>query len=150
MQYLTAPNSDLELLRVRLETILEHPLCFVQHILFPSSVYITSIEHNDEIEEENFYLIYQIKKDRGGMPQAIIQFLQIPIRFRGKGAGSKVYRFLENLLRAQNCYSITLEARVNSLNPKDNSVGFWGKQGFVPGVHYAFDDENFPMVKRLQ
>lgn len=150
MQSLTAPNSDLELLRESLESLLEQPLCLIDHVLFPGSVYLTSIQHNNEIEEENFYLIYQIKKDRGGLPQAVIQFLQIPVRFRSKGTGSKVYRLLEDLLRAKDCYSITLEARVDSLNPKDNSVGFWGKHGFVPGVHYAFDDENFPMIKRLQ
>lgn len=149
VHYLIAPNSELEILKTRLESVLEQPLCFVQHVLFPGSIYITSIEHNNEIEEENFYLIYQIKKDRGGLLQAVIQFLQIPIRLKGRGLGTKVYRLVEDLLKAKGCASITLEARVNSLNPKDNSVGFWGKQGFVPGVHYAFDDENFPMIKRI-
>lgn len=149
LQYLTAPNTELEEFQVALENLLEHRVCFVHHVLFPKSVYITSVDHNNDIEEENFYFIYEIKKDRGGLLQATIHFLQIPIRLRCKGLGNKIYRLLEELLRKQGCTSIFLEARVNSLNPKDNSVGFWGKQGFVPGVHYAFDDENFPMLKRL-
>ncbi|AEF94202.1 GCN5-related N-acetyltransferase [Desulfotomaculum nigrificans CO-1-SRB] len=150
VQYLTAPNSDLESLRLQLAALVQHQLCFMNHVLFPNCVYITSLEHNNEVEEENFYLIYEIKKDRGGMPQANIHFLQIPLRFRGQGLGSKVYRLLEEVLRNHGCVSVVLEARVNSLNPRDNSVGFWGKQGFVPGVHYAFDDENFPMIKMLR
>ncbi|MEW6066556.1 N-acetyltransferase GCN5 [Desulforamulus profundi] len=149
MQVLTAPNNELMSFQMTLESMLGHSLCFIKHVLFPGCVYITSIEHNDEIEEENFYLIYEIQRDRGGLPQAKIHFLQIPLRLRNKDLGTKIYHLLEKLLIKQGCTSIVLEARVNSLNPRDNSVGFWGQQGFVPGVHYAFDDENFPMMKRL-
>lgn len=149
MDLLAAPNTQLELFQYSLQKLLGHPLCFVNHILFPGCVYLTSLKHNDDLEEENFYLIYDLKKDRGGLLQSRIHFFQIPLCCRNKKLGSKIYGLLEQLLRENGCRSIILEAMVNSLNPKDNSVGFWGKQGFVPGVHYAFDDENYPMIKRL-
>ncbi|WP_179946661.1 GNAT family N-acetyltransferase [Desulforamulus ferrireducens] len=149
MQLLAAPNTQLALFQEALEKLLGHPLTYVNHVLFPGCIYLTSLQHNDEMEDENFYLIYDLKKNRNGILQCKIHFLQIPLCCRSQKLGSKVYQLLEQLLREQGCQCITLEARVNSLNPKDNSVGFWGKQGFMPGVHYAFDDENFPMIKRL-
>lgn len=149
MQSLTAPNYQLEAFRRDLEEILGQSLRFIKHVLFPHSIYLTSRVHNNETEEENFYLIYDIQKDRGGQLQANIHFFQIPFGLRQQKLGTKIYLLLEHLLKCQNCTSITLEARVNTLNPKDNSVSFWGRQGFVPGVHFAFDDENFPMLKRL-
>ncbi len=149
MDLLPAPNTELASFQLSLQELLGHPLCFMNHVLFPNCVYLTSLNHNNDLEEENFYLIYDLKKDRGGQLQAKIYFLQVPLGCRGQKLGSKIYLLLEQLLRQKGCQSIILEARVNSLNPKDNSVGFWGKQGFVPGVHYAFDDENFPMIKRL-
>lgn len=149
MHVLTAPDSSLALFQDAIEKLVGHPICFINHVLFPGCIYLTSLQHNNEFEEDNFYLIYDLKKDRGGLLQAKIHFLQIPQCCRSHGLGSKIYQLLEKLLRQQGCQSIILEARVNSLNPKDNSVGFWGKQGFVPGVHYAFDDENYPMIKRL-
>ncbi len=149
MDLLPAPNTELASFQLSLQELLGHTLCFVNHVLFPNCVYLTSLNHNNDQEEENFYLIYDLKKDRGGQLQAKIYFLQVPLDCRNQKLGSKIYLLLEQLLRQKGCQSIILEARVNSLNPKDNSVGFWGKQGFVPGVHYAFDDENFPMIKRL-
>lgn len=149
MDLLTAPNTQMALFQLSLQELIGHPLRSMNHVLFPGCVYLTSLKHNDNLEEDNFYLIYDLKKDRGGLLQAKIYFLQIPLSCRSQKLGSKIYILLEQLLRQKGCQSIILEARVNSLNPKDNSVGFWGKQGFVPGVHYAFDDENFPMIKRL-
>lgn len=149
MHFLPAPDPNLEVLRTRLERLLQNRLCFIRHVLFPNCVYITDTNHNNEIVDQDFYLIYETKKDRGGLPQAHIHFFQIPIRLRNKGLGRKVYQLVEEVLRSQGCASVVLEARVNSLNPKDNTVGFWGRQGFVPYVHYAFDDENYPMIKRL-
>lgn len=149
MQILTAPCFQLQSLLLTIQNLLGQSISFVNHVLFPGCIYLTSDKHDNVVEEQNFYLIFEILKDRGRLTQAKIHFLQIPHGIRNKHLGTQIYVILEQFLKSQGCTSIVLEARVNTLNPKDNSVGFWGRQGFVPGVHYAFDDENFPMIKRL-
>ncbi|GAB6181013.1 hypothetical protein JCM14036_23320 [Desulfotomaculum defluvii] len=149
MQVMITPNREMVSFQAQLEALINQNLCLVKHVLFPNCIYITSAKHNDEAEEDNFYLIFEIKKDRGGLIQAKIHFFQIPQSARNKKLGSKVYKLLEGYLQSLGCLSIELEAKVNTLDPKDNSVGFWGRQGFLPSVHYAFDDENFPMIKRF-
>ena len=149
MHHLPAPDPNLDIFRLRLERLLQTRLCFIEHILFPGCIYITDADHNNDIEEENFYLIYELKKDPKGLPQAYIHFFQIPLHLRNKGMGRRVYQLVEEVVRNQGCKSIALEARVNSSNPRDNTVGFWGRQGFFSYVSYAFDDENYPMIKRF-
>lgn len=149
MQIMKTPDREIEYFQTVLEDLMKLSLCLIKHVLFPNCVYLTSTQHNNEVEEENFYLIFQLKKDRGGLPQAKIHYFQLPLSLRKQHLGTKVYQLLEKYLRTNGCLSIELEAQVNTLDPRDNSVGFWGRQGFLPSVHYAFDDENFPMLKRL-
>lgn len=149
MQVMKTPVREIKHLQTVLEDLIKHSLCLKRHVLFPNCVYLTSTQHNNEVEEANFYLIFETKKDRDGLPHVKIHYIQIPLLLRKQHLGTKVYRLLEECLRNNGCLSIELEARVNTLDPRDNSVGFWGKQGFLPRMHYAFDDENFPMIKRL-
>ncbi|ABO50277.1 hypothetical protein Dred_1752 [Desulforamulus reducens MI-1] len=150
MHIMTTLDKDLESFQATLEGLVEQPLCFIKHVLFPNCIYLTSNEEqNVKSEEERFYLIFEIKNDHKGFRQAKIHFFQLPQQMRNKHLGTKVYLLLENYLKLQSCLSIELEAMVNSLNPGDNSVGFWSRQGFLPSAFYAFNDENFPMVKRF-